>query len=193
MRWIIFLLVFVALLPQTCRGAADGAGEHHLLLDVGGEGYGAGDIVEVSPETSELAVGDVVLFDMSKNRSGCMYMGPGEMLVRIIALPGEPFQFTAGGVQVRGTDTPVANLRLPLIIGQTTYATFPTDTLTVPQGEYLVNWVTGMECTGRDADGFATSPAFWRTTVRQEAIIGKVLRKVGHDDTVADEAEQRVY
>ena len=194
-RWMIARAVLVGGLVSattSCLAAEDQATTRRATLSVAGEGYAVGDIVELAP-AEQISVGDVVLFDIHRNNSSCGYFGPGEQLVKVLAGPNEFVVLTEHGIRIRNEEIPVINLRFPLLLGATSYDAPSTTPVAVPPDEYIVDQMTGMECTGRDADGIATGPALTRITVRREAVLGKVLRKIGHDAKIADEMEHAVY
>ena len=176
----------------SCLAAEGQATTKRVTLFVAGEGYAVGDIVELAP-AEQISVGDVVLFGLRRNNSSCGYFGPGEQLVKVLGGPGESVLLTERGIRIRDEEISVSSPRFPLLLGAKSYDAPSMTPVVVPPEEYIVDQVTGMECTGRDADGIATGPALTRITVRREAILGKVLRKIGHDAKIADEMEHAVY
>ena len=194
-RWMIaqaVLIVGLVSATTSCLAAEGQTTTKSATLSVAGEGYAVGDIVELAP-AEQISVGDVMLFDIRRNNSSCGYFGPGEQLVKVLAGPGEFVLLTEHGIRIHDEEIPVSSPRFPLLLGATSYDAPSATPVAIPPDEYIVDQMTGMECTGRDADGIATGPALTRITVRREAVLGKVLRKIGHDAKIADEMEQPVY
>ncbi len=64
--------------------------------------------------------------------------------------------------------------------------------LRVPEGEFLADKWIGLECTG-ESDSSGSSKTYNRFTVKQEAISGVILEKLGHDKEFEERQKGVVY
>jgi hypothetical protein len=165
-----------------------------LVLVSGGYGYDVADVVLIDSERTPQP-GDIVQYDDQLNASGCQAFGPGQYLARVAALPGatvafEECAFVAGcfiGAIECGPD--IAPRTQGVYWGEEWYEDIKGASLVVPAGEYLANRWVGQECRQVGSDlrtGF-------RFTIKSEAIIGVVVKKVGHDERMQQYLEGISY
>ena len=204
-RWnlsFVWLALVVAWPVAGCVSPADGGTpdwpsvqpDGSLVLVSGGYGYELADVVLVDAQRTP-EPGDIVQYDDRLNDSDCYSFGPGQYLAKVIALPGESvaFQecsFSAGGF----TGTMDCGLELwPRTQGVYWGAEWLEDiaggTLLVPEGELLADRWIGQECRQFGAESRAGS----RFTIKSDAVIGVVLKKLGHDDRMQQYLESIVY
>ncbi len=155
----------------------------------GGYGYTVGDIVTIDSARTP-AIGDVVQYDARINNSDFGSFGPGIYLAIITAIPGDNVTFyqtyyEAAGIKVQ-----------PGSIGRTIWGGQQFDnitgmSLTVPDGEFLTDRFIGYEY--RSSAVNSSFPGYARYTVKQEAIIGVITQKVGHDQKFEDRQKNVVY
>ena len=204
-RWnlsFVWLALVVAWPVAGCVSPADGGTpdwpsvqpDGSLVLVSGGYGYELADVVLVDAQRTP-EPGDIVQYDDRLNDSDCYSFGPGQYLAKVIALPGESvaFQecsFSAGGF----TGTMDCGLELwPRTQGVYWGAEWLEDiaggTLLVPEGELLADRWIGQECRQFGAGSRVGS----RFTIKSDAVIGVVLKKLGHDDRMQEYLESIVY
>jgi len=176
----------------------------HVTLITGGYGYEVGDIVLLDT-VKKPDVGDVVQYNWNINKTSCMGMGPSLYLAKIVGLPGdmvtcEEWSYEANGFHITLERYYQAN--------NTTYEQWPETRgvvwgdnwfeniagmkLEVPEGEYLADRWIGYDCSAVAKEN-ATGQARNRFTVKQEAITGVVVQKLGHDKKFEEEQKQIVY
>jgi len=154
-----------------------------LVLVSEGYGYELADVVLMDTGRSPQP-GDIVQYDDRLNATDCRAFGPGQYLARVAGLPGatvafEQCAFVAGcfiGAIECGPD--VAPRTQGVYWGEEWHDDIDGMSLVVPAGEYLANRWVGQECRQVGAELRTGS----RFTIRSEAIIGVVVKKVGHDD-----------
>jgi len=171
--------------------------ERKVTLVAGGYSYEVGDIVLIDTQ-KEPALGDIVQYDWSINKSNCLGMGSGVYLAKIIAKPGDRVKFDLHSFTANGyTGSFVYGPNIwprtkPTMWGTSRYEDAANMELTVPGNEYLAdNWV-GLECTG-EIDETGSSKSYNRFTVKKEAIIGVILEKLGHDKEFEEHQKGVVY
>jgi hypothetical protein len=184
------LLAFLGALVAGCAPAGGTTPEWPtvqydgtLILVAGGYGYELADVVRVDIGRSPQP-GDIVQYDDRLNGTDCGAFGPGQYLARVAGLPGatvsfEECAFVAGcfiGAIECGPD--ISPRTQGVYWGEDWHEDINGMSLVVPGGEYLVNRWVGQECRQVGSDFRAGS----RFTVRDEAIVGVVMKKVGHDD-----------
>jgi hypothetical protein len=168
-----------------------------VTLIAGGYGYEIGDIV-LTDAQKEPAPGDIVQFDWKLNKSDCMGMGPGLELAQIIGKPGDKVSFDVNSFSANGYKGSFQNgpgiwpRTKPTIWGTSRYEDAANMELIVPDGEYLADRWIGLECTG-EQDETGSSKTYNRFTIKQEAITGVILKKLGHDQEFEDRQKQIVY
>jgi hypothetical protein len=173
-------------------GCARPEHQSEIRLETAGYGYEIGDIVLLDTR-KEPEVGDIVQYNWATNKSNCLAMGPTFYLAKVIAVPGDNVTFGAGSYSANGQTVSYA---APAGVKPTMWGTLRYDSvadmrLAVPDGEYLADRWLGLECTGEIEGG--SSKTYDRFTVKNEAITGVVLRKLGHDRKFEEEMRNRVY
>ena len=161
-----------------------------LVLVSGGYGYELADVVLMDTVRSPQP-GDIVQYDDRLNESDCRAFGPGQYLARVAGLPGatvafEERAFVAGcfiGAIECGPD--IAPRTQGVYWGEDWYDDINGMSLVVPSGEYLANRWLGQECRQVGSD----LRAGFRFTIKSEAIIGVVVKKVGHDERMQEYLE----
>lgn len=165
-----------------------------LVLVSGGLGYQTGDVVLVDTDRVPRP-GDVVQYDARTNLSDCNAFGPGQYLARVAANPGamvrfEQCMFVAGCYLGAIECGPELFPRTQNVCwGDAWYNDVVGLTLQVPEDEYLAHGWIGQEC--RQMDG--ASVAGSRFTVKGDAIIGVIVKKLGHDDEMQQYLEGIAY
>ncbi|MBN1152492.1 MAG: hypothetical protein JXA58_04710 [Dehalococcoidia bacterium] len=165
-----------------------------LILVSGGVGYEMADVVLIDTECVPQP-GDVVQYDAQANGSDCHAFGPGQYLARIGAGPGsvvrfEECMFVAGcylGAIECGEG--VASRTQNVCWGEDFYEDVVGLSLTVPDDEYLAHAWIGQECREIGGESLACS----RFTIKSDAIIGVVVKKLGHDERMQEYLESIVY
>ncbi len=132
-------------------------------------------------------------------------MGPSSYLAKVIGLPGdnvsfEQWSYESNGYQViqeryyeaNGTTYEHWPNTKGVMWGTEKYDNVAGMKLKVPADEYLADRFIGYEWTG-EADEYGSSIAHHRFTVKQEAIEGVLLKKLGHDKEFEDKMKHLVY
>jgi hypothetical protein len=164
--------------------------ERKVTLIVGGYGYEVGDIVLLD-SLKQPAVGDIVQYNWSKNKSDCMAMGAGVYLARIIGLPGDRVSFQQTTYEANGFKADMGR-DVRTMWGNEKYDQGVFDReLNVPDNEFLADKWIGLECQGKDGSG--SSIAYSRYTIKREAITGVVVKKTGHDKEFEEQQKKVVY
>jgi hypothetical protein len=169
-----------------------------VTLVSGGYGYEIGDIVLVDTQV-EPRLGDIVQYNWDLNRSSCMGMGPEVYLAKIIGRPGDTVNFgvnsfTANGYTGSFDYGPNIWPRTkPTIWGTVRYDDAANMELIVPEGEYLADKWIGQECPPGEKDETGNSRINNRFTVKQGAIIGVVVNKLGHDKEFEERQKRIIY
>ncbi len=160
-----------------------------ITLITGGYGYEVGDIVLVDT-LQEPKLGDIVQYDWRLNNSDCMAMGPGFYLAKVVGKPGDAVKFEIDSFSANGFTGSLPATK-PTMWGSTKYADVTNMKLIVPEGEYLADKWVGQECSGTDKNG--SSIPYNRFTIKNEAITGVILEKIGHDQEFEDAQKNIVY
>lgn len=126
--------------------------------------------------------GDIVQYDDDLNGTGEFAFGPGRYLAKVTAIARDEVAFRDCRVVAHGF---VANFDCrdlqAVAWGEQWYQTVDGLSLAVPDGEFLADrWV------GPSQEGN-------RLTVKQDAIVGIIVERIGHDRAVAEQLEERVY
>jgi len=204
-RWnlsFVWLFLMVAWPIAGCVSPADGGTpdwpsvqpDGSLVLVSGGYGYELADVVLIDTERIP-EPGDVVQYDDHLNKTDCYAFGPGQYLARVVAVSGATVEFqeclfVAGCFLGAIECGPDVSLRTQQVYwGEAWYEDVVGMSLVVPEGEYLANRWLGQECRQVGADFRAGS----RFTVKADAVIGVVLKKLGHDDRMQKYLEGIVY
>ena len=186
---IIYLLLDTA--PGT-NWIARTLEQNELILEVEGYGYANGDIIEI--KTGSPTVGDVIMYESYKNRNMCLSIGSGVALGRILGVPGETFSFQNGNLQIRTEivkfDRDYSQQRA--IFGGQKYENLVARNIILTNGEYLIDKWVGLECVAGEIGGTVSS-VYNRFTVNEEAIIGIIVEKIGHDQQVEEKFWHTVY
>lgn len=156
-----------------------------LILVSGGFGYEPADVVLVDVDRLPQP-GDVIQYDARVNLSDCHAFGPGQYLARVAAGPGsivrfEECMFVAGcylGAIQCGPD--LFPRTRNVCWGEDWYEDIAGMSLVVPGDEYLAHGWIGQECRQVGGESLAGS----RFTVKSAAVIGVIVKKLGHDDRV---------
>ena len=190
---IVIILTTLALLSNGCSIKPRPENQQEITLITGGYGYEIGDIVLLDTE-KEPELGDVVQYDANINNSYCMAFGPGIHLARIIGLPGDNVRFAESTYEANGyvVDLQRGVFLTSVIWGTDVHPDLTGMELAVPVNEFLADNVIGQECTG-ETDEHGSSLAFYRYTVKKEAINGVIVEKLGHDEEFAEREKQKVY
>ncbi|MDO8715833.1 MAG: hypothetical protein Q7J73_03375 [Dehalococcoidales bacterium] len=168
-----------------------------VTLITGGYGYEIGDIVLLDTK-KEPEPGDIVQYDWGLNKSNCMGMGPSASLAKIIGLPGDKVSFNVSSFSANGYTgffpygPGISPRTKPTMWGTIPYADATNMELVVPDGEYLADRWIGLECTG-EMDETHSSKTYNRFTIKQQAIEGVILKKLGHDQAFQDEQKKIIY
>lgn len=165
-----------------------------LVLVTGGYGYEMADVVLIDTQRAP-EPGDIVQYDDHLNATDCYAFGSGQYLARVVAMPGATVEFqeclfVAGcflGAIECGPD--ISPRTQQVYWGEAWYEDVVGMSLVVPDGEYLANRFLGQECRQVGADFRAGS----RFTVKSDAVIGVIVKKVGHDDRMQQYLEGIVY
>jgi len=165
-----------------------------LVLVSGGYGYEMADVVLIDTERIPVP-GDVVQYDDHLNETDCYAFGPGQYLARVVAVSGATVEFqeclfVAGcflGAIECGPD--ISPRTQQVYWGEAWYEDVVGMSLVVPDGEYLANRLLGQECRQFGAE----SRGGFRYTIKSDAVIGVVLKKLGHDDRMQEYLEGIVY
>jgi len=204
-RWtlsFVWLALVVAWPFAGCVSPSDGGtpdwpsvqSDGSLVLVSGGYGYQLADVVLVDAQRTP-EPGDVVQYDGRLNDSDCYSFGPGQYLAKVIALPGASVEFQECSFNVGGfAGTIDCGPELwPRTQGVYWGAEWLEDiaggTLLVPEGELLADRWIGQECRQFGAESRVGS----RFTIKSDAVIGVVLKKLGHDDRMQEYLESIVY
>ncbi|HUT69020.1 MAG TPA: hypothetical protein VMW86_10810 [Dehalococcoidales bacterium] len=171
--------------------------QEKVTLATGGYGYEVGDIVIIDTQKTP-EVGDIVQYDWALNKSNCFGMGPALYLAKIIGLPGGEVIFSRCDFKINGYigTSPCGEGISPntkmVIWGSDTYEDVAGRQLIVPSNEYLADKWVGQECTG-EVDETGSSKVYNRFTVKNEAIKGVILIKLGHDKEFEESQKNIVY
>ena len=135
--------------PTETNAASDAKQAEDQLtttLEIDGYGYTVGDVVQI--ETGRPALDKVIIYDPFKNKSMCLSMGPDMSLGKIVGVPGETFSFQNSGLKIRSEtirfDKDYSHLRA--VFGGQKYSTLAEKTITLKDGEYLMDKRVGLEC-----------------------------------------------
>jgi len=190
----ILSLVLVACTSHSTPEWPEVQANGTLVLVSGGYGYEMADVVLI--DTGRIPVpGDVVQYDDHLNATDCYAFGPGQYLARVVAEPGAAVQFqecvfVAGCFLGAIECGPEISSRTEHVFwGDEWYENVAGLSLVVPDGEYLSNRWLGQEC--RQVGGEVTAGS--RFTIKSDAIIGVIVKKVGHDDRMQQYLEGIVY
>lgn len=173
------------------------ANQTKVTLIASGYGYEVGDIVLLDTR-KEPEPGDIVQYNRIKNNSFCMSFGPTGSLAKVIGLPGDKVSFNVSSFSANGYTGsfpygPGIGSRTKLTMwGTIKYADAANMDLVVPDGEYLADTHIGLECTG-EVDETGSSKTYNRFTIKQQAIEGVILKKLGHDQVFQDEQKNIIY
>lgn len=167
--------------------------QNKLTLQVSGYNYTVGDIVQV--KTGQPVAGDVVVYDPFKNKSTCLGMGSKMALGKIIGIPQETFSFQNTNLKIR---TETINLNKDYsgqktVFGNQKYDNLNAKNITLKNGEFLIDKWAGYECFAGEMDKFGSSITYNRFTVNQDAILGIITKKIGHDKKAEDELKSTIY
>lgn len=164
-----------------------------LTLEINGYGYVIGDIVQI--KKGEPSLGDVVIFDPFKNKSMCLGMGPSMSLGKIAGLPGETFSFQNNGLKIRSEIIKLDRdySQQKAVFGGQKYNNLSGEEIILKNGEYLADKWVGLECFTGETDETGSSLSYNRFTINEEAILGIIEKKIGHDSQVEKEIKNRVY
>jgi len=204
-RPIPALRAFVALMALACLAALGGTActprdvtadwpvvqpDGSLVLVSGGYGYEVADIVLIDTEKVPVP-GDVVQYDDRLNRTDCHAFGPGQYVARVVAVSGAVVTFDEcvftsacylGAIECGPGISPRTQ---NVCWGDDWYDDVVGLSLTVPEGEYLANRWIGQECREVGGESLAGS----RFTIKSDAVIGVVVKKLGHDDRMQEYLE----
>ncbi len=173
------------------------ANQTKVTLITGGYGYEVGDIVLLDTR-KEPEPGDIVQYDWRLNKSNCMGMGPSSYLAKIIGLPGDKVSFNVSSFSANGYTGSfpygpgIWPRTKPTMWGTIKYADAANMELIVPDGEYLADRWIGLECTG-ELDETGSSKTYNRFTIKQQAITGVILKKLGHDQAFEERQKTIIY
>ena len=164
----------------------------NVTLEIDGYGYTIGDIVGIKLVAP--IRGDIVVFDPFKNKSMCLGMGPSMALGKIIGVPDDSVQIQKDGLKLRTETIPLERdySNRGMVFGGIKYKNPPAN-ITLKNGEYLLDKWVGLECFGGEIDETGSSITYNRFTVNQEAILGVIENKIGHDDQAEKEFKGRIY
>lgn len=158
-----------------------------LTLEIEGEGFTPGDIVQIKKRAPQK--GEIIVFDLEKNKSFCLAMGPKMALGEVWGLPQEKVIFQKGSLLIgQKTISLGSEESLKLVLGKRKYSSWPLGTLTLAEGEFLLGQKVGQECFPQEEE-----TAYLRFSVYQEAILGVIEKKIGHDQEAEKRFRERVY
>jgi signal peptidase I len=167
--------------------------------------YRIGDLVLVQ-RSAQPDIGDIVYYDADKNKTYCMAFGPSVGFAKIVGLPGDTVTINPEYYVVNGNKyiyeeryymdqklhTKQNNLSR-LMWGGETYEDITGEIeLTVPDDEYLADELIGNDCSPRKPEEVNTLP-YTRLTVKEEALIGVVVCKLGHSFCFEKRERNAVY
>ncbi len=182
--------------PTETNAASDAPQAEDQLtatLEIDGYGYTVGDVVQI--ETGRPDLDKVIIYDPFKNKSMCLSMGPDMSLGKIVGVPGETISFQNSGLTIRAEtirfDKDYSHLRA--VFGGQKYSTLAEKTITLKDGEYLMDKRVGLECFAGEKDETGSSIFYFRFTVNEEAIIGVIVRKIAHDKEAEEKFRNRIY
>jgi hypothetical protein len=188
---IICVLSTAMLVFGGCSGTIGNLSR--VTLITGGYGYSVGDVVLLDTQ-KEPAVGDIVQYNWIINKSACGGMGPSLYLAKIVGLPGDDVIFQQSSYEANGYMGTVENYGTKQVIwGSEKFDNVAGMNLKVPANEYLADRWIGEECIPAEVNWPVSTEAYNRFTVKQEAIMGVVLQKLGHDKEFEEEQKQIVY
>jgi hypothetical protein len=191
---LVFFFLTVLVTTASCSSSkinltnpvpvAVGAGKSNALLYFDGYGYEYGDIILLDTEKTP-ALGDVILYDWTLNKSDFNGFGPRYQLARVIGLPGdevtfESWSYNANSYNVTLTGQEHNPPTKYVIWGNETFIDVSGLTLKLPDEEYLGDRMIGRE--GRQEIGKTESIGYNRFTVKKDAINGIVVKKIGHQN-----------
>jgi hypothetical protein len=185
---VLALLLVVAVscgtLPTATTGPAPTSispGVAQATLYVADYGYKYGDIVQIDTKTPP-KLGDIILYSWALNKSNFMAFGPDYQLVKIVGMPGDGVTFTKYSYKVNTYNIGLrddVSYTLKVMWGTTLYPDVSGLTLKVPDGEYLGDRWVGQE--GKQGGfGKSESLSYNRFTVKKEAVVGTVVKKIGN-------------
>jgi hypothetical protein len=188
---IICVLSTAMLVFGGCSGTIGNLSR--VTLITGGYGYSVGDVVLLDTQ-KEPAVSDIVQYNCIINKSACGAMGPSLYLAKIVGLPGDDVRFQQSFYEANGYMGTVENYGTKQVIwGSEKFDNVAGMNLKVPANEYLADRWIGEECIPAEVNWPVSTKAYNRFTVKQEAIMGVVLQKLGHDKEFEEEQKQIVY
>ncbi|OGZ10230.1 MAG: hypothetical protein A3D65_04000 [Candidatus Lloydbacteria bacterium RIFCSPHIGHO2_02_FULL_50_13] len=163
-----------------------------ITLQVDGYDFAIGDIVQI--KTNRPVFGDVIIYDPFKNESMCLSMGPDMSLGKIIGVPGETFSFQDSSLKIRTETVEFGRnyAEQKAAFRSQKYENLVGKDITLQTGEYLIDQWAGLECFPGELNDAGSVP-YNRFTVIEEAIIGVIEKKVGHDEQAEREFKDRAY
>jgi len=168
---------------------------HQEKVTLASEGYEyqKADIILIDTQIKP-QLGDIVYYDWKLNKSACMAFGPEFYLAKIIAYPGDKASFNASNYTANGFTGTIKDptKTKPAIWGNTKYEDCANMQLLVPDNEYLADKWIGFECTEEKTINGSSKP-YNRFTIKQEAIKGVLLKKLGHDKEFEEQLKLRQY
>jgi len=174
-------------------GGFVGGGDYKVIpLRCSHYDYRVGDLVLL--DTDELPrTGDIVYYDANVNKSYYMCHGPGFHLARVIGIPGDEVIFSEFYYEVNGRKYASERRHyyggefrrravetVNVMWGKDRYKNMNNMKLVVPDGEYLTDMWVGLEWPPGEYHKTGSSVSYGRFTIKQEAVRGVVLAKVGH-------------
>jgi hypothetical protein len=183
------LLLTIACLPKN---------QEKVSLRSGGYGYVIADIVLIDTEKTP-EIGDIVLYDAIENGSYGTAFGPGVHLSKIIGQPGNKVTFINSTYKTNGYQGPISDppggisAEQNVMWGIEKYDNSAFLELTVPDSEFLADDWLGRNCVPNETNEDAGSVCYNRYTIKQKAIIGVVLKKLGHDNKLEEELKGTLY
>jgi hypothetical protein len=187
---IICLLITAILVLVGCSGTT--GNRSRVTLITGGYGYMVGDIVLLDTQKKP-AVGDIVQYDWIINKSACGGMGRSLYLAKIVGLPGDDVIFQQSSYEANGYICTIGGYENTRVIWSSkTFDDVAGMSLQVPSNEYLADKWIGEECIPAGVGLPVSGKVYNRFTVKQEAITGVVLQKLGHDKEFEEEQKQIV-
>ncbi|MDO8260109.1 MAG: hypothetical protein Q7T50_01265 [Candidatus Magasanikbacteria bacterium] len=191
---IIFGIIYGNNLKTTkINGQTQQVEQNKLTLQTSGYDYTVGDIVQI--KTGQPTLGDVVVYDSSKNKSTCLGLGSKMALGKIVGLPQETFSFQSAILKIR-TETIKLDRDYSgqkAVFGNQKYENLIAKNITLENEEFLTDKWVGQECFAGELDTSGSSISYNRFTVNQEAIKGIIVKKIGHDKNAEDEFKSRTY
>ena len=182
--------------PTETNAASDATQAEDQLtttLEIDGYGYTVGDVVQI--ETGRPALDKIIIYDPFKNKSMCLSMGPKMSLGKIVGVPGETFSFQNSGLNIRSETVSFDEdySHGSAVFGGQKYSTLAEKTITLKDGEYLMDKRVGLECFAGEKDDTGSSIPYFRFTVNEEAIIGIIVGKSAHDKEAEEKFRNTIY